>query len=834
MKDPLTASARFLLFVPVLLGLGSVSSAQAPDGATYYVDAEAGADANPGTAAAPWKTAARVGAAQHLLRPGDRVLFRRGQVFAGALALETSGAPGRPITYGSYGEGAKPELTGFTTPTDWKAVGSQVWEGKVAAGASRANLVTVNGVAQRLGRFPNADAPNGGYLSVDAHAGKTSIRDAELPADPDWTGAEVVIRKYRWVIDRHRITAHSEHQLTFTPTTVYEPIDGHGYFIQDHPRTLDVFGEWFFDLKARTLRVHLGASEPSRSAVRVAVVDTLVAAGRRSNLVVEGLRLTGANRAAIDLEGASQITIRDCDVRWSGVNAIEGRRVEGLLIEDCSIEDTNNNAITLGDGVSRSTVRRVTIRNTGMIPGMGASGDGASNAITMLGGSDNLIEAFTITDTGYIPVHFGGSRVTVRNGFIDGFASVKDDAGGIYTWTGATDRTAYVDRRIVGNIVLHGRGAKDGAKGEAKGFGIYLDDAASEVDVRGNTVAHSSAGLFLHNAHHCRILGNTFFDNDVQLLLAHDDIAAEANAAIRGLLCAENTMVSRTPKQRILSAHSISDDFARFGTFERNVYARPADPGLIVEQAVKDLRRQAYDLEGRRAVTGLEAGTRPSAVRVAPPTVAASGPNLVANGDFATAPKDVSCWSPAGNSELIWVQDKLDGGCLHHRYKSPSAVLKPSLFMVRAGALTAGKSYLLKFSIQGSTEYGSAGVRLRQCESPWDGLTDYQDVRVDTTRREGELVFTAPSSTGGCLIEWAFNERDGTLWVDNVSLQEAAMTETDPRIFRLEYNPTDVPRTLRLEQPWVDVDGKTYAGTVTLPSRASLVLIRKDACVGSK
>lgn len=818
----------------ILLALVSVASARAPEAATYYVDAEAGADSNPGTADAPWKTAARVGAAQAQLRPGDRVLFRRGQVFPGPLKLTVSGAPDQPITYGSYGEGARPELTGFTTPTDWKTVAPAIWEAKAPACGTPVNLVTVNGALQRLGRFPNADAPGGGYLSVDSHAGKTSITDAELPESPDWTGAEVVIRKFRWVIDRHRITGHAGHTLTFKPVTVYEPINRHGYFIQNDPRTIDTFGEWYFDPAARTLRIHLGDLDPAKAAVRVAAVDALVMANDRKHVALAGLRLTGANRVAISLEGASQITLRDCEIRWSGVNAVEGGRVDGLLVEDSRIEDTNNNAITLRDGVSHAVIRRVTIHNTGMIPGMGASGDGASNAITMMGGSDNLIEDFTITDTGYIPVHFAGSRFTVRNGFIDGFASVKDDAGGIYTWTGATDRTAYVDRKVVGNIVLHGRGAPFGAVGELKGFGIYLDDAASEVEVRGNTVAHSNAGIFLHNAHHCRITGNTFFDNDVQMLIMHDDIAPEANAAIRGVVCTENTMVSRTPKQRILSASSISEDFAQFGTFERNLYARPADQSLIVDHAVKDRRPQAYDLEGRRVVTGLEAGTRPSAVRVAPRAVAVSGPNLVPNGDFSTAPRDISCWSPAGNGELIWVQDKLDGGCLHHRYKSPSAVPKPALFMVRAGALEAGKSYLLKFTIQGAAEHGSVGVRLRQWDRPWDGLTDYQDVRVDATRREAELVFTAPSSRDACLIEWAFNERDGTLWVDNVSLQEAVVTEPDPAFFRLEYNRTDRPRTLRLDQPWVDADGKTYAGDVVLPSRASLVLIRKDACVESK
>lgn len=816
----MTTMLRFLLFL---------ATVPAFEGATYYVDADVGSDSNPGTLAAPWKTPARVGASQHLLRPGDRVLFRCGQVFSGPLALETSGKPDLPITYGSYGEGPRPEITGFMTPTDWTDVGGGVWEGKAAACASRVQLVTVNGVAQRLGRFPNADAANGGYLTIDSHAGRTSITDAELPAEPDWTGAEIVIRKLRYILDRDRITRHAGHTLTFTPSTVYEPTDGYGYFIQNHPGTLDAFGEWFFDPSKRSIRVHLGASDPSHSAVKIAAVDTLISASRRRHLVFEGLRLTGANRIAVNLDRSSHVTIRDCEMRWSGINGLEGERVEGLVVEDCLIEDTNNDAILLRDGASRNTIRRVEIRRTGMTPGMGASGDGAYNAISILGGSDNLVESFTLRDTGYIPVHFGGSRVTVRNGLIDGFASVKDDAGGIYTWTGATDRTEVTERKVLGNIVLHSRGAPFGAVGETKGFGIYLDDAASGVEVRGNTVAHCTAGLFLHNAHHCRIVGNTFFDNEDQIRILAGEMPAEAGADIRGLHCADNLMISRTPTQRVLSAESLCDDFAKFGIFERNVYARPADQALVIEHAIRNRWRQAYDLEGRREVTRQEAGSRTSAVRLSPYTVSARGPNLVPNGDFATAPRDASCWSAAGNGEMIWVKDKLDGGCLHHRYKVPAADPKASVLMVRASELSAGKSYLLKFTLQGSAPNGSAGVRLREWDRPWAGLTEYQDVKVDSTRRECELLFTARASRSASQIEWIFNERDGTLWLDNVSLQEVTVTEPDSRAFRFEINPTDQPRSVRLEEAWVDVDGRSFTGEVTVDPHTSIVLIRKNA-----
>jgi parallel beta-helix repeat protein len=816
------------LLPAILLTLLCLGAARA--GSTYYVDAESGADAGPGTdPETAWRTVARVNAAQAQLRPGDRVLFRCGRTYAGPLRLAASGTEELPITYGSYGEGPKPELTGFVTATGWKPSGDGVWEAPLPTCASPIQVVTVDGMMRAKGRHPNA-----GYLTVRSHAGRTSITDPDLPENPNWAGAEVVIRKYRWVLDRCRVTLHEGHTLTVTSPSTYEPVDGHGYFLQDHPRTLDTAGEWYFDPAARTLRVFFGADGP-RSAVRASAVDVLVDASRRTDVTFAGLRLSGANRVAIKLDSSSRITVRDCDIRWSGADAVQGGSVSRFVMEDATIEDTANDGIAFHGGVSRSVVRRVKVHNTGMMPGMGGSGDGTYNALTLVG-DDNVIEGFRITNTGYIPVHFSGSRVAVRNGFIDGYASVKDDAGGIYTWTGAADKTRYVDRVVEGNIVLHSRGAPDGAVGEVKGFGIYLDDAASEVDVRGNTVAHTTAGLFLHNARHCRVTGNTFFDNGVQLLVTHDGIVPEPGAETRGIVCTENILVSRTPWQPVLSARSLEDDFSQFGTFEQNVFARPADQTLVVDQGVRDAWPRAYDLDGRRAVTGLDAGSRQAAVAIAPYEIRSLGPNLVANGEFATGPAGASCWSTEKNGEIAWAEGPLDGGCIRHRFKAPFKAPRPSLVLVRSGAggVAAGKRYLLRFTIRGSAEHGSAGVRLRETERPWADITPCLPVRVDPARREAELLFTVAADRPACDVVWTFNEGDGDFWLDNVSLREATVVEPDPGVFRLDVNESDQQRTVLLEGAWVDVVGNSVVGRYLLGPRASRVLLRKDACLGPK
>lgn len=72
-------------------------------GATYYVS-PSGSDANPGSAAAPWRTVDRVNRAS--LAPGDTVLFQGGATFGDAtLVPPSSGTSGSPVTFGSYGSG---------------------------------------------------------------------------------------------------------------------------------------------------------------------------------------------------------------------------------------------------------------------------------------------------------------------------------------------------------------------------------------------------------------------------------------------------------------------------------------------------------------------------------------------------------------------------------------------------------------------------------------------------------------------------------------------------------------------------------------------------------
>ncbi|MFC4006041.1 hypothetical protein ACFOY2_02325 [Nonomuraea purpurea] len=82
-------------------------------GTTYYVDAAAGDDTASGRDRAhAWKSLTKVN--QTTFAPGDRILLRAGQRWAGQLWPKGSGRPGAPITVSTV---RAPRASSPTSPT---------------------------------------------------------------------------------------------------------------------------------------------------------------------------------------------------------------------------------------------------------------------------------------------------------------------------------------------------------------------------------------------------------------------------------------------------------------------------------------------------------------------------------------------------------------------------------------------------------------------------------------------------------------------------------------------------------------------------------------------
>ena len=94
--------------------------------ATYYVDATNGNDSNDGLAlSTAWKTIAKVNASN--FQPGDFILFKRGEIWREQLTVPSSGTSGHPITFGAYGTGNNPVISGANIASTWTDEGSSIY-----------------------------------------------------------------------------------------------------------------------------------------------------------------------------------------------------------------------------------------------------------------------------------------------------------------------------------------------------------------------------------------------------------------------------------------------------------------------------------------------------------------------------------------------------------------------------------------------------------------------------------------------------------------------------------------------------------------------------------
>ena len=119
--------------------------------ATYYVDANAGNDANSGTStSSAWKSISKVNSKS--FSPGDNILFLRGCSWTGTLNLNYSGTASSPIVYGSYGSGVLPIIDANNA--------------NAAAIIQSKNYITVQGI-----KFQNAGASPGGTVRVSYATG---------------------------------------------------------------------------------------------------------------------------------------------------------------------------------------------------------------------------------------------------------------------------------------------------------------------------------------------------------------------------------------------------------------------------------------------------------------------------------------------------------------------------------------------------------------------------------------------------------------------------------------------------------------------------------------
>ena len=591
---------RFLFVVAFLCSIQFVYATN------YYFSSVSGDDSrtsaqaqNPAT---PWKTLSKLNSFMSSLNAGDSILFKRGETFYGSIVITKSGTAANPIRFGAFGTGSKPVISGFTTINEWTSLGSNLWESNIAASAlNSTNMVVVNGVNTAMGRYPNT-----GYLTYEGHTANTSITDNQLTSSPNWTGAEVVIKMTHWVINRAPITNHTGTKLTYTNSDVnYDPINGFGYFIQNDVRTLDTQNEWYFDPATKKIKIY---SSSNPGSVKVASVTDLVTANSRAYLTFDNISFEGANSDAFNISYSNNIVIQNCDISFSGDDAVYCYpNAPSVNVLNCIINHSNNAGINAASS-DNAVIRNNTVSNTGIFAGMGKSVGGNYEGI-ISNGNNGEVSYNVIKNTGYCGIKFDGNSTVIKNNFIDYFCFIKDDGGGIYGYP-SQGQTSYTQRTIKDNIVINAIGAVGGTNDAnyLPAEGIYLDASASFADITNNTIANCiNIGLFLNNSKNVNCSGNTIY-NCASLLR----MTKFQNVAVINNTFNNNRLVAKAATQRVLYLSNDYDAAVNYFTGNNNYYARPIDDNVTIIAFADGNGSGYYTLAGWKSFSGQDASTQKS------------------------------------------------------------------------------------------------------------------------------------------------------------------------------------------------------------------------------
>lgn len=799
---------------------------------TYYVAAN-GQDTNPGTTAdAPLQNLAKVN--QLSLQPGDAVLFRRGDTFRGTLLIRQSGTSSQAIVFDAYGSGPKPTLAGSVAVTIWSNMGGNIWQAACPDCGNTVTGVFQNETSLPLGRYPNSNTSNKGYLTIGSHTGQNQIVSQEhLPDNINWVGGEAVMRPTQWIIDRATIQQQSGDVLSLTNylnSSGYQPSDGWGYFIQNHPATLDQNGEWYYDAANKIIKLFSDQINPNNQAITATTQSRGVDATGVSNIILRNLHITQTLNESVSATNVSSFTLSANDITNSGEDGISVKgRGSNVFVENNTLLGVNNNGVWF-DAYQNVTFRGNRLRRIGVIPGRGKGGDGQYNGLQSTANDTVLIENNTIDSVGYNSVTVWSNTI-VRKNIISNYCMTKSDGGGIYIWNGL--KAPMTNIHIVSNIIYNGLGAPEGSfRHEYSGAnGIFLDDCVENVEIKNNTVFHNIQwGVFLHAVSSITFTDNTLFDNGVSQLSVYPN----GNfCLIRNNVITNNMLVSKLASQLVAQYESYTDDLFQYGTIDYNYYVRPYDDSATIRGFINASQGGQGGNYALPDWTGFSRGFDRHSKR-SPLTYkqyrndGAGGTNRFTS-SFDTNLDDWHIvYSNNNNAEAALDNtNKLDGNSLRISFPTPSGQSNSYAQAIRRiGTLTKGKTYVLRFDAVASTT-ASISVYLRSYGPPYTEYDRRYTVAMSPTRTNHELFFTASADGIDPIIMIQIDGEGQTFWLDNIRLQEDAPIQNNPDEFiRLFYNPTLKDSLITLSGAYRDVKNQVYAKSFTLSPFTSIVLLK--------
>ena len=315
----------------------------------------------------------------------------------------------------------------------------------------------------------------------------------------DWADATIPIKTIDLATQRITLTE---------PAPPYGLKIGQRVFFQNALAELDQPGEWYLD-KAKGMLYFWPPQPLHENEVEVSMLEKLLVIDKASYVDINHITFQSARGDAITVKGGQHVTIASSVIRNIGNRAavISGQD-NGLT--DMLIEDIGEGGVVLAGGdrqtltpanlyVERSTIRRFARVSRTLQPAI------------VLNGVGNRAVGNKISDAPHTAILFTGNDHLISHNEIFDVCKETGDAGAIYTGRDWTARGTVISDNhihdIPPNLAMGGT------------VGVYLDDQASGITVRGNLFERVNMAVLIGGGRDNLVEDNKFIDTPTAIHL---------------------------------------------------------------------------------------------------------------------------------------------------------------------------------------------------------------------------------------------------------------------------------------------------------------------------
>lgn len=458
---------------------------------TFYVatTADGGSNSNDGSSSSPF---ADIPYAISQSSAGTDILVKPGRYYANNEVITRAASSGARINVRAYNPNNPPIVTGFTKHTSFNTTGDKhVIEN--ATTQADVQFVMYNDTVSIPARYPNT-----GYFRIDnADDTYLSFLSSDVWNYTPSDNARIEFKRDKYYMTRSKspvtVSGHRVYAESYYGSGIpYRSLGG--YFFANDSNAMDVDGEHYFNPVTKDLTIQ---SSTVPDSVNVATSNILFSFQYPSDFITfDNIIFEGFNQYAIELRRAKNITFENCEFR-NGYTAWDihnwGSGVDDSknpTMRNCYVHNLVNMAVDALNEAYGGLYEDNLFENIALWPGLGGFKNG-QYTVLRTNGAYSVVRRNTFKNCGYHAVSFGGAYTSVVNNHVKKACLVMDDGAGIYTGGGNIP-----GREILNNIIEYTYGNPDGmwyvvgsdtVLSDSKGHDIYLDEAANNVLVRGNS-----------------------------------------------------------------------------------------------------------------------------------------------------------------------------------------------------------------------------------------------------------------------------------------------------------------------------------------------------------